>query len=167
MTSLIEDIEAIKALKYRYTRCLDLKLWDEFTDCMTPDCSADYAGLVFADRAALVEYMSTNMGPGLISMHHVHHPEISVDGDVATGIWYLEDKVIVSGFDFALEGAAFYEDRYVRTPTPRSCPHADRARPTPRRPHPPSTRTPPIRRACPLHRRTPRRRKHPTPRLSR
>ncbi len=116
MTSLIEDIEAIKALKYRYTRCLDLKLWDEFTDCMTPDCSADYAGLVFADRAALVDYMSTNMGPGLISMHHVHHPEISVDGDVATGIWYLEDKVIVPGFDFALEGAAFYEDRYVRTP---------------------------------------------------
>ena len=60
--------------------------------------------------------MRENLGEGLISMHHAHHPEISVDGDTAEGRWYLEDKVIVPDFDFVLEGAAFYTDRYARTP---------------------------------------------------
>ena len=49
-------------------------------------------------------------------MHQVHHPEIAVDGDTATARWYLQDKVIVPAFQFMLEGAAFYSDRYVRTP---------------------------------------------------
>ncbi|MEI2821328.1 MAG: nuclear transport factor 2 family protein [Marmoricola sp.] len=109
------DLDAIKALKYRYTRCLDSKLWDDFADCLTPDATGDYDGLVFDNRAALVDYMRTNMGPTLISMHQVHHPEITIDGDTATGTWYLFDKVLVPDFDFALEGAAFYSDRYVRT----------------------------------------------------
>ena len=42
--------------------------------------------------------------------------EIAVDGDTATGTWYLQDKVIVEAFKFVLEGAAIYSDRYARTP---------------------------------------------------
>jgi hypothetical protein len=111
-----DDIEAIKQLKYRYLRTLDLKRWDDFAECFVPEATGDYAGLEFDDRAALVEYMRTNLGDGLISMHHAHHPEITVTGDTAEGHWYLEDKVIVPEFEFVLEGAAFYSDRYVRTP---------------------------------------------------
>lgn len=59
--------------------------------------------------------MTTNMGPGLISEHRVAHPEIDVDGDVATGRWYLQDKVIVAEMKFMLVGAAFYTDTYRRT----------------------------------------------------
>ena len=110
------DIEAIKQLKYRYLRTLDLKLWDEFAECFVLEATGDYDGLAFADRSSLVEYMRANLGEGLISMHHAHHPEISVDGDWAAGRWYLEDKVIVPELHFVLEGAAFYTDRYVRTP---------------------------------------------------
>ena len=112
----VADTEAIKQLKYRYLRTLDLKQWDEFTECFVPEATGDYAGLAFEDRDALVAYMRENLGEGLISMHHAHHPEISVDGDSAEGRWYLEDKVIVPAFDFVLEGAAFYTDRYARTP---------------------------------------------------
>lgn len=113
---MCSDIEAIKALKYRYARSLDLKKWDEFADCLTPDVTAEYGeDLSFADRDALVGYMRDNMGPGLISMHQVHHPEIVVDGDTATGTWYLFDKVLVPAFDFGLEGGAFYDDTYLRT----------------------------------------------------
>lgn len=111
-----DDIEQIKQLKYRYLRTLDLKQWDEYAECFLPEVTCDYAGLVFEDRDALVDYMRENLGEGLISMHHAHHPEIAVDGDEATGQWYLEDKVIVPELDFVLEGAAFYSDRYVRTP---------------------------------------------------
>lgn len=110
-----DDIESIKQLKYRYLRTLDLKQWDDFTECFLPEATGDYAGLVFEDRDALVAYMRENLGNGLISMHHAHHPEITVDGDEATARWYLEDKVIVPELDFVLEGAAFYTDRLVRT----------------------------------------------------
>ena len=77
------DIEAIKQLKYRYLRTLDLKQWDDFAECFVPEATGDYAGLAFEDRDALVAYMRENLGEGLISMHHAHHPEISVDGDSA------------------------------------------------------------------------------------
>ena len=51
-----------------------------------------------------------------MTLHQAHHPEIEVDGDTATGRWYLQDKVIIEAFKFVLEGAALYQDRYVRTP---------------------------------------------------
>ena len=108
------DIRAIEELKYRYTRCLDTQDWDGFADCLTPDVTSDYNGLSFEDRDALVDYMRTNL-QGISTTHQVHHPEIEVLGDGATGRWYLYDKVFAPAFDYYLEGAAFYADRYART----------------------------------------------------
>ncbi|MGY2700822.1 nuclear transport factor 2 family protein [Nocardioides sp. HB32] len=112
----MDDVTAISQLKYRYLRSLDTKAWDEFADCFVPEATGDYNGLVFDDRAALVSYMKENLPEGFLTMHQVHHPEVSVDGDAASGRWYLQDKVIVPAVQFMLEGAAFYDDRYVRTP---------------------------------------------------
>ncbi len=112
----MDDITAIAQLKYRYLRALDTKQWDDFEACFHPDATGDYNGLVFDDRGALVAYMRENLGEGMLTLHQAHHPEITVEGDTATGRWYLQDKVIVEAFKFMLEGAAFYEDRYVRTP---------------------------------------------------
>ena len=109
------DVEQITQLKYRYLRTLDTKQWDDFEDCFLPEVTADYNGLAFADRAGLVAYMRENLGPEIVTMHHVHHPEIHVDGDTATGRWYLHDQVISAAYEFRLEGAAFYEDTYART----------------------------------------------------
>lgn len=52
----------------------------------------------------------------VVTEHHVTHPEITVDGGEASGIWYLQDRVIVAEFDFMLVGAAFYHDTYRKTP---------------------------------------------------
>ncbi len=117
----MDDLEQIRQLKYRYLRTLDTKQWDEFADCLVPEATADYAGLTFADRAELVDYLRTNLGPTLVTMHHCHHPEITLDDDTAgpataRGRWYLHDQVISEELRFRLEGAAFYDDRYVRTP---------------------------------------------------
>lgn len=111
----MNDVDQICRLKYSYLRTLDTKRWEEFADCFVPEATADYNGLVFDHRAALVAYMQENLGAGRITLHQAHHPEIDVEGDTATGRWYLQDKVIVAEFGFMLEGAAFYEDRYVRT----------------------------------------------------
>jgi hypothetical protein len=118
------ELEQIKALKYRYLRTLDLKQWEDFADCFVPEATGEYPGLSFDSRDALVAYLRENLGPGVLSMHHVHHPEITIDrggagdgvGARATGIWYVQDKVLVPDLSYIHEGAGFYTDRYVRTP---------------------------------------------------
>ncbi|MFZ5846720.1 MAG: nuclear transport factor 2 family protein [Actinomycetota bacterium] len=109
-------VEAIKQLKYRYLRTLDLKQWDEFERVFVPEATGDYGeGLAFPDRDSLVGFMRDSLGPQMITLHQCHHPEIAVDGDRARGVWYLEDKVLMPEHRLVLEGAAIYEDRYVRT----------------------------------------------------
>ena len=115
------DIEDIERIKYRYLRALDTKHWDEFADTLTEDVIGDYGESLgeehhFTDRTSLVEFMRNAMPADVITEHRVTHPEIDVDGDEATGTWYLQDRVIVADFNFMLYGAAFYHDRYRRTP---------------------------------------------------
>ena len=112
----LETIEAIRALKYRYLRTLDLKRWDEFGACFTEDATASYSGgqYEFSGRADIVAFMRESLGPTMITMHQCHHPEIVVEGDRARGTWSLQDTVIMTEFRLMLQGAAFYEDAYVR-----------------------------------------------------
>jgi hypothetical protein len=109
------DRDAIHRLKYRYLRTLDLKLWDEFGETLTADVAASYGPkLRFTGRDAVVEFMRNSLPPAIITVHQCHHPEIEVDGDSATGTWYLDDKVIITEHRMLLTGAAFYEDTYER-----------------------------------------------------
>ncbi|OBI43548.1 nuclear transport factor 2 family protein [Mycobacterium sp. E796] len=114
------DIEAIKQVKYRYLRALDTKHWDDFAETLAEDITADYGPSIgnelhFTNRADLVEYMRTSLPLNVITEHRVTHPDITVDGDTATGSWYLQDRVIVADLNFMLIGAAFYRDTYRRT----------------------------------------------------
>ncbi|OSC36506.1 nuclear transport factor 2 family protein [Mycobacterium decipiens] len=114
------DVAAIKQVKYRYLRALDTKHWDDFAETLTEDVAGDYGSSVgselhFTNRADLVDYLRSTLGPNIITEHRVTHPEITVTGDTATGVWYLQDRVIVAEFNFMLIGAAFYRDQYRRT----------------------------------------------------
>lgn len=110
-----ETRESLRRLKYRYLRTLDLKLWDEFADTLAEDVTATYgAELSFTGRAAVVDFMRQSLPPSIITVHQVHHPELDVDGDTATGTWYLDDRVIVTEANLILTGAAFYTDTYRR-----------------------------------------------------
>lgn len=116
----LADIEAIKQVKYRYLRALDTKHWDDFADTLAEDITADYGPSIgnelhFTNRAELVEYMRTSLPANVITEHRVTHPDIVVDGDTATGSWYLQDRVMVAELNFMLIGAAFYRDTYRRT----------------------------------------------------
>ena len=118
----LHEIEAIKRVKYRYLRALDTKRWDEFAETLTEDIVGDYGSslgktLHFTNRADLLDYMRTAMPAGVITEHRVTHPEITIDdSDQAEGRWYLQDRVIVPDHNFMLFGAAFYRDRYRKTP---------------------------------------------------
>ncbi|GAA1958404.1 nuclear transport factor 2 family protein [Amycolatopsis minnesotensis] len=113
-------LEEIRRVKFRYLRCLDLKRWDELAETLTADARARYGTpsygepLEFDGRDAIVEFMRTTIGPGIITMHFAGQPEIDLDGDTAKGTWLLQDKVIVPEHRVVIEGAAFYEDTYRR-----------------------------------------------------
>jgi len=114
----LDEIEAIKQVKYAYFRLLDLKRFDELGELLTEDCTADYEDGTrhYDGRAAIVRFLTEALtDPGIITMHHGHHPEISsTDPDAATGVWYLVDRVVVPGADLEIGGTAFYRDEYVR-----------------------------------------------------
>jgi hypothetical protein len=113
-------LEEIRRVKYRYLRCVDLKLWDEMEEVFTPDASADYGthavkeSLNLRGREEILTYLRENLGPNIITVHRCGQPEIEIDGDRATGIWSFEDTVIAMDFKVLIKGAAFYEDTYER-----------------------------------------------------
>src|SRR6266513_677403 len=112
------EIELIKRLKYRYARCLDLKLWDDIAECFTPDAVAAYSGggYTFEGRDAIVEFLRRSMGSETFhSSHKMHHPEIEITGPgAARAVWALDDVVIDTQWEITIRGCSFYDDEYVR-----------------------------------------------------
>ena len=116
----LATIEEIRQVKYRYLRCVDLKLWDELAGVFTPDATVDYGTQVYGKplkldgRDAIVGFLRKNLGPSMITVHRAGQPEITVDRDTAHGTWSFEDTVIATQFRVVITGAAFYRDRYER-----------------------------------------------------
>jgi len=114
------EMEKIRRLKYRYLRCVDLKLWDEIGDVFTVDATADYGTPALGDpirlagREAIVEFLRDRLGPDIITTHFATQPEITVNGNTAAGTWSFQDTVIATEYRVVITGAAFYEDRYAR-----------------------------------------------------
>jgi SnoaL-like domain len=113
-------LEEIRRVKYRYLRCVDLKLWDEIAEVFTADATVDYGTRALGEpiqlrgREEIVAFLRKSLGPGIITVHFASQPEIDVDGGTATGTWSFEDTVIATEYRVVIKGAAFYEDRYAR-----------------------------------------------------
>jgi SnoaL-like protein len=116
-------LEEIRQAKHRYLRCVDLKLWDEIGDVFTAGATASYGTpamggkkIGLAGRDAIVDFLRTNMGPTIISVHHASQPEITIDDETSTaeGTWCFEDMIIATEHNVVIKGAAFYEDRYEK-----------------------------------------------------
>ena len=111
------EIDAIKQLKYRYIRCLDLKSWDEMAECLCEDVRSAYGDgkYSFQGREAVLGFLRETLGPDMITAHHVHQPEIElISENAARGTWALEDTVINPEQGFTIRGAAFYQDEYEK-----------------------------------------------------
>jgi hypothetical protein len=114
----LQELEAIKRLKYKYLRCLDQKRWNELAECLTKDATSAYSGgkYSFEGRDAIMEFLESAMGAdSFLSSHTVHQPEIEFTSETtATGVWALNDTVIETNANIIIRGAAFYEDEYVK-----------------------------------------------------
>src|ERR1035441_121178 len=66
-------LEEIRRVKYRYLRCVDLKLWQEMAEVFTPDATADYGSpatgqpLRFGSRHEIIAFLRDKLGPGTIT----------------------------------------------------------------------------------------------------
>ena len=113
-------IEEIRQLKYRYLRCVDQKLWDELADVFTADATVDYGTRVYgkpltiSGATDIIAFFRAKLGHDVITVHAAGQPEITVDGDKASGTWRFEDTVIATEHRVVIAGAAYYQDRYER-----------------------------------------------------
>jgi len=116
--SKLDEIEAIKQVKYRYFRALDCKQWEALGETLSEDATTAYDSgkYSFQGRTAILGFLRDALGSRrVISLHHGHHPEIELTGEsTARGTWYLEDTVFFLDANLVLHGAGFYNDEYVK-----------------------------------------------------
>jgi len=109
------DRVAICELKAAYCRLLDTKDWDGWAQLFTEDCVMDTTGsggTVERGRRALVASVRKSLTDTKTS-HQVHSPEIAIDGDSATGIWAMQDRLHWPN-GTKLTGYGHYHEHYVK-----------------------------------------------------
>jgi hypothetical protein len=110
------DWLAIANLKAAYCRLLDTKDWEGWGQLFTEDFHQDVSGSgggVFEGREAAVAATRASIETAKTA-HQVHFPEIAIDGDTATAIWPLQDRLIWDD-GRSLTAYGHYHERYVRT----------------------------------------------------
>lgn len=130
-TERLAAIEAIRQIKARYWRGVDLCDGDLVRSVLAEDCELDYHGC-FADPQSGADHLPAINGTlrgrdrwlsdglarfGIVSAHQGHHADIEITGpDTATGIWAFTDCLFfpVGGAFSRLTGYGFYHETYVR-----------------------------------------------------
>jgi hypothetical protein len=109
------DWLAIANLKAAYCRLLDTKDWEGWGRLFAEDAVQDVrpsGGGLHHGRAAIVASTRGSIESAKTA-HQVHSPEIAIDGDAATAVWAMQDRVVWEGR--ALTGWGHYHERYVRS----------------------------------------------------
>ncbi len=130
-TERLAAIEAIRQLKARYWRGVDLGDGELVRSVLAEDCELDYHGCC-ADPQSGVDHLpamnvtlrgrdqwqSDGMARfGIVSVHQGHQADIAITGpDTATGIWAFTDRMFfpAGGAFSRLTGYGFYHETYVR-----------------------------------------------------
>lgn len=112
------DIEEIKQLKARYFRGIDTCKLELLQTVLSNDVhirfdSPTYQYEINGINEAMDFYRNA-FTHRRFGMHNGHTPEITVEGDSATGIWYLNDLFINLDEKTILTGSALYEDCYIK-----------------------------------------------------
>jgi len=112
----LEDIEALRQLKVRYAAfCDDDYDADGIASLFTDDGIWDGGQMGCCEgKKAIREFFSTSDRAVPFAIHHVTNPLIEIDGDRATGRWYLWQPCTFAEGNQGLWMAATYDDVYHR-----------------------------------------------------
>lgn len=110
----LADIEDIKQLKARYAAaCDDDYNPEKLAPLFAEDAIWDGSILGYAEgRDGIREFFAGSSALVPFAVHQISNPLIEIDGDTATGQWYLWQPMVFGGE--ALWLSAIYEDKYVR-----------------------------------------------------
>jgi hypothetical protein len=110
------DLEEIKQLRYSFSWALETSAPDDLADLFTEDGVVDVGPWGRMEGQAKIRkgYGRAYGGAApFTAMHAVTNPRIRIDGDTATGAWYLLDCVL--GDDPSpLKVIGIYHDKYRR-----------------------------------------------------
>ena len=112
----LEDIEALKQLKHRYAAFCDQDYDpDGLAPLFTENAIWD-GGMMgrYEGREAIRKFFSEAHTVVPFAIHHVTNPIIEIEGDRATGRWYLWQPCTFSPAGEALWMAGRYFDEYRR-----------------------------------------------------
>jgi uncharacterized protein (TIGR02246 family) len=92
----VDDIEAIKQLKARYFRTMDMKDWKAMRDVFHDDVVMDTTGSggqIVKGADDFLTFLEKAIGD-VVTVHHGHTPEIEITSPKsATGVWAMEDML--------------------------------------------------------------------------
>jgi len=112
----VKTKEAIEVLKAHYCQRLDAQDWDRWSALFTEDATmrlGPRADSAVHGRPAIRRLLTTQLR-GAKTLHQVREPEVHEEGPGQVRVlWRMTDRVATPLY--LLEGAGFYEDRYVRT----------------------------------------------------
>jgi 3-phenylpropionate/cinnamic acid dioxygenase small subunit len=117
----IADRVEIDDLLTRYATALDIKDWDLYARCFTPDASIDYSssGGIKGKLPEVKAWLAQIMPTFPMTQHLVANRVIVVQGDTATCRSYLFNPMGLpddaNGLVLFFEGG-YYSDKLVRTP---------------------------------------------------
>ena len=111
----LEDIEAIRQLKVRYCHSVDAYDAETTASFFTEDAVFDVGARGRCEgRQQVLEFFKGSRERLPFFVHMLLNPIIDVDGDTATGSWYLLQASTVGQTNEAVWGCARYDDEYVR-----------------------------------------------------
>jgi len=115
-TASDDAMEAIAAVKARYCQCLDRKEWDRWGSLFAEDAVMQVgpsAEAAVRGRAAIKKLLREQLKRAQ-TLHQAWEPEVTEEGPGRVRVvWRMKDRVQTPLY--VLEGAGFYEDRYVQT----------------------------------------------------
>jgi uncharacterized protein (TIGR02246 family) len=122
-TGKLEDLEALRALKARYFRCIDTKDWKAYAELFEPDVTVDLPndgeGYAWRGREEFIANTARSL-EGVITVHHGHMPELELTSPTtARGIWAMQDILYwpasAPGGPRKITGYGHYNETYVKT----------------------------------------------------
>lgn len=111
---LLEDKDAIRALRDNYHSCINDGRYDQIAKLFTDDAMVELGYLARYEGRAAVDTGFRGMGERerFFIKQFIHSHQIEVTGDTGTGVSYLEARYGRFGVSYLVSGR--YDDRYRR-----------------------------------------------------
>lgn len=116
-TEQLVEIEAIKQLKARYFRFMDVRDWDGLAATLAQDVDFDHPTIGrHHGAAAVMAALKQRLQSLVFTVHHGSMPEIVIQSATsASGIWSLHSCVMSAATPRPLQGYGRYFDTYERS----------------------------------------------------